>query len=69
MTTQFNVPSVSCQHCVNAITTAVSKLPGVSAVQVDLATKQVRVDTTQAVPAAQLQAAIADAGYEDAVLI
>ncbi|MCS6939758.1 MAG: heavy-metal-associated domain-containing protein, partial [Roseiflexus sp.] len=41
---QFHVPGISCQHCVNAITRAVSALPGVSRVVVNLGDKSVRVD-------------------------
>lgn len=37
------VPGMTCGHCVQAITDAVSPLPGVSSVTVDLDTKQVVV--------------------------
>jgi copper ion binding protein len=62
---QFVVPAVSCQHCVHAVTTEVSKLSGVSAVQVDLATKVVTVEHGDAVAPAAIIAAIKEAGYDE----
>lgn len=43
-TLTLQVLAVSCQHCVRRITQALSALPGVQAVRVDLATKQIQVD-------------------------
>jgi len=43
MTTTYSVPDMSCQHCVDAITTEVSKVDGVTGVTVDLAAKTVVV--------------------------
>lgn len=43
MTTAYSVPDISCQHCVDAITTEVSKVAGVTDVHVDLDTKLVSV--------------------------
>ena len=43
MTTAYSVPDISCQHCVDAITTEVSKVAGVTDVNVDLDTKLVSV--------------------------
>lgn len=43
MTTTYSVPDMSCQHCVDAITTEVSKVDGVTGVTVDLAAKIVVV--------------------------
>lgn len=40
----FNVPSVSCGNCKNAIEQAVGEIRGVSSVQVDLVTKQAEVN-------------------------
>lgn len=69
MTQAFSVPSISCQHCVNAITESVSGLPGVQQVQVDLASKKVEVKTNGQVANDQILEAINEAGYEDAVII
>ena len=43
MTTTYSVPDMSCQQCVDAITTEVSKVDGVTGVTVDLAAKTVVV--------------------------
>jgi copper chaperone len=62
MSLVFEVRGMSCSHCVATITSAVSALPGVTGVDVDLAGGVVRVD---GVPdAAAVSAAIDDAGYE-----
>ncbi len=62
---QFVVPAVSCQHCVRAVTNEVSRLVGVSSVQVDLSSKLVTVEHGDQVPAAAIIAAIKEAGYDD----
>lgn len=39
----WNVPDMSCQHCIDAITSEVGKVAGVTSVGVDLDTKVVSV--------------------------
>lgn len=39
----LNVPDMSCQHCIDAITSEVSKVGGVSSVSIDLEAKTVSV--------------------------
>jgi copper ion binding protein len=63
-TESFNVPGVSCQHCVNAITNEVSTVDGVQNVLVDLTSKTVRVEASDAVSRETLTAAIVEAGYD-----
>ena len=61
MTATYSVPDISCQHCVDAITTEVTKVDGVIDVNVDLDAKTVAVvggDETAIV------AAIDEAGYD-----
>ena len=58
----YSVPGVSCGHCRAAITEEVSKVVGVSAVDVDLDTKTVTV--AGAADTAQVVAAIDEAGYD-----
>lgn len=61
MTATYSVPDISCQHCVDAITTEVTKVDGVTDITVDLETKTVAVvggDETAIV------AAIDEAGYD-----
>ena len=60
----YRVPDVSCMHCVNAITQALSRIPGVEAVQVDLETKLVTVQAGESVSDADIRAGIEEAGYD-----
>ena len=61
MGTTWTVPAMSCQHCVDAITTEVAKVDGVSAVGIDLDTKTVTVSGGDA---DAIVAAIDEAGYD-----
>jgi copper ion binding protein len=66
MTTErFQVPDVSCQHCINAITQEVSALPGVARVEVALDTKTVTVEHGEQVTTDAIIAAINEAGYDE----
>ena len=58
----FNVQGMSCGHCVKAITTAVQALDPAPSVRVDLAAKEVGVES--ALSADQVIAAIREEGYE-----
>lgn len=65
MTTQtYQVPDVSCDHCVRAITYELSRLAGVERVGVDIATKVVTVDHDGSVSDGQLRQGIEEAGYD-----
>ena len=64
-TEQFQVPGISCQHCVNAITREVAAVPGVARVQVALESKTVTVEHAEQVPTAAIVAAINEAGYDE----
>ena len=43
-TSILNVPDISCEHCERIITDALSPVAGISAVNVDIPAKQVKVD-------------------------
>ncbi|MBO0679681.1 heavy-metal-associated domain-containing protein [Mycolicibacterium sp. S2-37] len=62
MSLRLNVDGMSCDHCVASITKAVTAIPGVTDVRVDLADKSVTVggdaDETRVVDA------IEDCGYD-----
>jgi copper chaperone CopZ len=58
----LEVRGMNCGHCVSAITSAVSALPGVAGVDVDLGGGTVSVAGTP--DAVQVAAAIEDAGYD-----
>lgn len=61
-TTTLKVTGMTCGHCVMTITEAISDVPGVTGVQVDLATGKTVV-TGDAVDEAAIREAIAQAGY------
>ena len=60
--TTYVVPGMTCEHCVTAVGAEVRKVPGVDAVAVDLATKEVRV--TGDPDRDDVIAAIDEAGYD-----
>lgn len=69
MTTEFNVPTISCQHCVNAITKEVQGVQGVQHVNVDLSSKRVSVQADASVTTETLIQAINEAGYDEVTLL
>ncbi len=60
---QYKVNGMTCNHCVNAITTEVKNVQGVSEVNIDLETKIVKV-TGNDVSDKNVREAIKEAGYE-----
>jgi copper chaperone len=62
---EFTIASLSCGHCVRAVTEAVHEVDPAARVEVDLAGKQVRVETS-ATRAIRVVAALAEAGYPPA---
>ena len=61
---QFNIPQMSCSHCVKAVTEAVHEVDPQAKVDVDLATKRVDVETQA--ERGKIVAALAEAGYRPA---
>jgi copper chaperone CopZ len=59
----YVVEGMTCDHCVHAVRTEVGAIDGVDRVDVDLATKVVRVHGDHVEDAA-VQAAVDEAGYE-----
>ncbi len=60
----YDVPDVSCEHCINSISKATRDL-GVNEVEVDLASKKVFVSFDPAkVSEADLKSAIEEEGYD-----
>jgi len=55
---------MTCEHCVQAVTAEVSKLPGVQDVEVDLASGQVAVEAEAPLATDAVRAAVDEAGYE-----
>lgn len=69
MTKDFNVPAISCQHCVNAITQEVTGINGVQNVKVDLGSKRVSVQADESVSPEAIVSAINEAGYDDVTVL
>ncbi|MBC7726477.1 MAG: heavy-metal-associated domain-containing protein [Microbacteriaceae bacterium] len=65
--TSFLIKDMTCGHCVSAITKAVKSVDAAAVVQVDLATHRVTIEQTAA-GAAQLSAAIQEAGYTPVII-
>ena len=59
----FNVVGMTCGHCVAAVTSEVSKIDGVTKVDVDLDSGAVTVESDGPVGAEAFAAAIDEAGY------
>lgn len=64
MTTKtYTVSGMTCGHCVNSVTTEISKLTGVRGVSIDLGSGAVTVDSEQALDDAVIASAVGEAGY------
>jgi len=62
-TSTYTVSGMTCGHCVNAVSGEIGALPGVTSVDVDLATGLVTVTSEQPLDAAAVRAAVDEAGY------
>lgn len=62
-TTVWTVSGMTCGHCVKAVTEEVSAVPGVTGVDVDLASGRVTVTADTDPDTAAIAAAVDEAGY------
>jgi copper chaperone len=62
--TTYTVSGMTCGHCVQAVSTEVGKLAGVTDVEVDLATGAVTVTSDAPLEREAVAAAVDEAGYE-----
>lgn len=62
----FTVTGMTCEHCVNAVTSAVKETPGVADVQVSLEESRATV-SGDAIDIAKVIAAIEEEGYKAAL--
>ena len=60
----IGVTGMTCQNCVRHVTEALNALPGVRSAQVDLRSGSARLETERELSAAELKAALDEAGYE-----
>jgi len=64
MVSTYKVSGMTCGHCVNAVSTEVAKIDGVTGVDVKLDAGQVDVTSDSALDASTVQAAVEEAGFE-----
>lgn len=58
---ELNVEGMTCNHCVGRVTRAIKELDSGANVEIDLAAKLARVESST--PVAQVAEALTDAGY------
>ncbi|MCW2779024.1 MAG: cation-transporting ATPase [Frankiales bacterium] len=62
-TETYTVTGMTCGHCVSSVTEEVGELPGVTAVDVDLASGRVTVTSDAPVGTDAVRGAVEEAGY------
>ncbi|WP_043442459.1 heavy-metal-associated domain-containing protein [Arthrobacter sp. L77] len=65
-TTTISITGMTCGHCVSAVKTELSELPGVEAVDVELVnggTSTATISSSTPLDAASIDDAVAEAGY------
>ncbi|HYN59061.1 MAG TPA: heavy-metal-associated domain-containing protein [Rubrivivax sp.] len=58
---ELTLPTMTCGHCVKAVTATVHQVDAAATLQVDLPTHQVRIESTH--PAEDFRRALAEEGY------
>ncbi|MFI5935834.1 heavy-metal-associated domain-containing protein [Actinoplanes sp. NPDC051494] len=64
VTSTYTVSGMTCGHCVQAVTSELTELPGVDAVQIDLGSGAVTVTSAEPLAEDAVRAAVDEAGYE-----
>lgn len=64
VTRTYTVTGMTCAHCVASVREEVGAIPGVEAVEVDLASGRLAVSSGAPLEDAAVRAAVAEAGYE-----
>lgn len=63
-TTTYTVQGMTCAHCVSSVTEEVGQVPGVTGLEVDLATGLVSLTGDAPIDPAAVRAAVEEAGYQ-----
>jgi copper chaperone len=63
-TSTYTVVGMTCGHCVSAVTEEVGQVPGVTDVDVDLASGGLSITSDAPVDEEAVRAAVEEAGYE-----
>ncbi len=64
VTNTYRVTGMTCGHCVQAVTSELTELPGVTGVEVDLSSGAVTVASDRPLTDDEVRAAVDEAGYE-----
>ncbi|MDV8022673.1 heavy metal-associated domain-containing protein [Rhodococcus sp. IEGM 1330] len=64
MNTIVTVTGMTCGHCVSSVREEISSIPGVTAVNVDLASGRVDIDSDTTIEHTAIAQAIDEAGYQ-----
>jgi copper ion binding protein len=62
--TTVTVTGMSCGHCATSVREEITEIAGVRAVDVDLASGSVTIDSDRELVAAAIKTAVEDAGYQ-----
>ena len=63
-TTTVTVAGMTCGHCVSSVREEIGSTPGVTAVDVDLASGRVDIDSETPIEQAAIAQAVDEAGYQ-----
>ncbi|WP_280337665.1 heavy-metal-associated domain-containing protein [Nocardia wallacei] len=63
-TSTYTVTGMTCGHCVASVRQEIGKIDGVTSVDVDLASGRVQVESASPLAAADVAAAVDEAGYQ-----
>ncbi len=63
-TASYTVAGMTCGHCVTAVTEEVTQVPGVTGVDVDLASGWLTVTSAEPLDDATVRSAVEEAGYQ-----
>lgn len=63
-TATYTIKGMTCNHCVNSVSTELSQLPGVSDVRVDLTAGTATVTSDKPLDPQAVRNAVDEAGYE-----
>ena len=63
-TVTVSVTGMTCGHCASSVREEVGSIPGVTAVDVDLASGKVTIDSERLVEAGAIKSAVEEAGYQ-----
>jgi copper chaperone len=63
-TATYTVTGMTCGHCVGSVEEEVSSVPGVTGVEVDLATGLLTVTGDEPIDDSAITAAVSEAGYQ-----